>query len=529
MSVKFEIKDRVKFLMEYDEKKTLSEQIPDSRFSPMKNSSQQDSEKKIEYPSYCKYPEKATVPGKNKVGVSGVEAIPNGFCYYPCPKQFSEQGGVSGIFLPVDVDKISFWNEINFESFLKDHMKKNKYPKNYLDGLTNHFLKIFPFGTVRGFDISGVTYNTWITQTESSMWTFKWFYSKNTKNPYPKIEWTDPRNTWDKIVDDFGDVAQWTAAAIFFISGFFTEGSTWLLLAELVTEGSLGVITAQRKLEKGDNLGASFDLLFGLTPFLKTGKLFTGIDMEVARKLTSSMKRANLSSNSTPQEILTWYRSLSEPEKITWSKMVKAGDEFSESKLKKVLGESFNEFKDYLKSNPNSIKNIKLYQNVNLREFGISSIIGLIGILVEAFYGEKLNDEEKGKLTKIYNNANKISKELGEEVKINFIYNADKIIEILDTIPTNKMLKELDFMPEGKPHADWFNTEFKDSIQSGGGTHIENPSDSSKTISNLEISQEEILKYESEGYKRGDSMTEEEWSRATTPKKLNGVWFYKIR
>ena len=43
------------------------------------------------------------------------------------------------------------------------------------------------------------------------------------------------------------------------------------------------------------------------------------------------------------------------------------------------------------------------------------------------------------------------------------------------------------------------------------------------------LSNEEILKYESEGYKKGDDMTDEEWGRAKSPKKLNGVWFYKIR
>ena len=36
-----------------------------------------------------------------------------------------------------------------------------------------------------------------------------------------------------------------------------------------------------------------------------------------------------------------------------------------------------------------------------------------------------MNDEEKGKLTKIYNDAAKVSEQLGEEVKMNLIYNSE--------------------------------------------------------------------------------------------------------
>jgi hypothetical protein len=522
--------NRILFMMKYDSSKTSKENSIFLSEQPTLTSTdikfiETDSPNK--YPNYCAYPEKAILPGKNEVGVYGLEAIPQGYCCYPIPMPESKSGGLSYIFLPQDAT-IEFWNEVSYNHLFKNTLKlSEKESVKYID----YYLKIFPYGSVFSFEVSGLTYVSWMQYERGSKFgEFKWFFTDNErKQPYPKVEWTDPRTKWDKIVDDYGDVAQWVTSAAFFISGFFTQGGTWLLLAEMVTEGSLAIITAQRSLEKGENLSAAFDLLFGLTPFLKTGRIFTGIDPKVVTSLIRSMKRARLSSSSTPQEIITWYMTLGEVEKKAWSKMVKAGEEFSESKLKKVLGESLDGFKDYLKLNPGAIKNIKFYQNVNLREFSISSIIGLVGILAEAFYGEELNDEEKGKLAKIYNNANKISKELAEEVKLNAIYNADKIKEILNSEPTTKMLQELDLMPEGKPHPDWFNTEFKNVIESGEGTYMENPSDSSKTVTNLETSNEEILKYESEGYKKGDDMTDEEWGRAKKPIKLNGVWFYKIR
>lgn len=536
-------KDRALLIMKYDPSKTLVENRfiseqgnmtgtagvgMDTPFMGEKGGETGTEEKEIVYPEYCSYPERAVLPGKNEVGVSGLEAIPQGYCCYVSPKQLSRNGGESSIFLPYD-SEITFWNEINFDFFLNKHMEKNKYPKEWLNGLTSYYLKIFPLGTVHSFKISGLTYNPWITKLEEEeRWVFKWYYSEGTNNPYPKIKWTDARNDWDRIVDEYGNVAQWAVAIGFLITGFFTGGSTWLLAAELVTEGALGIITAQRNLEKGENLGAAFDLIFGLTPFLKTG-IFSGIDMNVARRLTSSMKRAGLSKTSTPEQILEWYRGLSKSEQNTWSKIVRAGEQFSEDKLKKSLGEGLNNLKKYLKQNPNSIKNIKFYENVNLREFAITGVIGVIDLVAEIFYGSELNDAEKGKLTQIYNDASKVSEQLGEEVKMNFIYNADKIKEILSSESTNQFLKELDLLPEGPAHGDWFNTKLKDVINSSDGEYLENPKDSSKPLEDVKTSEEEIKKYESEGYKKNTEMTDEEWSIAKSPLKLNGVWYYKVR
>lgn len=532
-------KDRALLIMKYDPSKTLVENRYISEQGNMTGTAGVGidtpfmSEKGVEkeevvYPEYCSYPERAVLPGKNEVGVSGLEAIPQGYCCYVSPKQLSRNGGESSIFLPFD-SEITFWNEVNFDFFLKKHMEKNQYPKEWLNSLTSYYLKIFPLGTVHSFKISGLTYNSWVTKLgDEERWVFKWYYSQGTNKPYPKIKWTDPRDDWDKIVDDYGNAAQWASALGFLFAGFFTGGSTWLLLAELATEGALGIITAQRSLEKGENLGAAFDLIFGLTPFLKTG-IFSGIDMNLVRKLTSSMRRAGLGNASTPEEILSWYRGLSKTEQKVWSKMVRAGEEFSESKLKKALGEGLDNLKQYLKENPNSIKNIKFYENVNLREFAITGVIGAIDLLVETFYGSKLNDEEKGKLTKIYNDASKVSEELGEEVKMNLIYNSDKIKEILSSNPTNQFLKELDLLPEGPAHADWFNTNLKDTINSSGGEYLENPKDSSKPLESVKTTEEEIKKYESEGYKKNTELTDEEWSIAKSPIKLNGVWYYKVR
>ena len=544
MTTSRKFKDRALLIMKYDPSKTLKEnhyiseqegrgasiaRDPEEyRKREEEDRKREEEEKKNAYPNYCSYPERAILPGENEVGASGLEAIPEGFCCYPAPEQLNKNGGTSAFFLPFD-SKISFWNEVNFEFFLKKHMEKNKYPKEWINSLTSYYLKIFPLGTVNNFTISGLTYTTWITKSEDEeRWVFKWYYSQGTNKPYPKVKWTDPRDDWDKIVDDYGDAVQWISALGFLIAGFFTAGSTWLLVAELVTEGTLGIITAQRSLEKGENLGAAFNLIFGLTPFLKTG-IFSGIDMAAVRKLMSSMRRAGLGKTSTPEEIIAWYRGLSEADQKVWSKIVNAGEEFSESKLKKVLEEGYDNLKQYLRQNPNSIKNIKFYENVNLREFAITGIIGVVDLLVETFYGSKLNDEEKGKLTKIYNDAAKVSEQLGEEVKMNLIYNSDKIKEILSSKSTNQFLKELDLLPEGPAHADWFNTNLKDTINSSGGQYIENPSDSSKPIENVKTSEEEIKKYESEGYKKNTEMTDEEWSIAKSPIKLNGVWYYKVR
>lgn len=535
---KLELKDKVRLLMFYDNKKSLLENkmlINEQSVVGAPNYGTMDQKKDVlskndnSYPKYCRYPERAIIPGKNEVGVSGIEAIPEGYCCYPSPLPLSEKGGTTTIFIPYDAE-VTFWNEVNFDFFLKKHMEKNNFPVEFENGLSRYYLRIFQFGTVHSFKISGLTYTSWLTYPNNSEFgVFKWFYNTNNQKPYPKVKWTDPRNQWQKIVDDWGNVAQWVSAAAFAIGGFFTAGSTWLLVAEIVGEGALGIILAQRELEKGENIAAAFDLLFAATPFLKTSKFFTGIDQKVAKNLTRSMRKAGLNKNSKPEEILNWYRSLSLEEKNLWAKMVQAGDEFSEAGLKMVLGNGLNELQKYIKSNPKIVKNIKWVNNVNIREWGVQGFTGIMDILAEIFYGDKLDDKEKKKLTTIFNNAQNISDELAKEVLANLTANAESIKEFLGSPLTNEMLKELDLMPEGKPHADWFNTSLKDSLNSVGEDYHELPSDENKSLPDVQISKEDISGYLSDGYKRANELTKEEWEIANSPKKLNGEWYWKVK
>ena len=149
-------KDRALLIMKYDPSKTLVENRfigeqgnmtgtagvgMDTPFMGEKGGETGAEEKEIVYPEYCSYPERAVLPGKNEVGVSGLEAIPERYCCYVSPKQLSRNGGESSIFLPYD-SEITFWNEINFDFFLNKHMEKNKYPKEWLNGLTSYYLKM---------------------------------------------------------------------------------------------------------------------------------------------------------------------------------------------------------------------------------------------------------------------------------------------------------------------------------------------------------------------------------------------------
>ena len=522
MPVKFQIQNRIRFLMKYDSKKNLLEQTPEVQ---LRSTDFAFKEEPL-YPKICKYPERAIIPGKNEVGVSGLEAIPQGFCCYPIPMPESKSGGLSYIFLPQDAT-IEFWNEVSYNHLFKNILKLSEEESvKYVD----YYQKIFPYGSVFSFDISGLTYVSWMQNERGSKFgQFDWFYTDNErKQPYPKVEWTDPRNQWDKIVDEYVNTAQWVAAAAFFISGFFTEGSTWLIAAEIATEGTLGLISAERNLEKGENVSAAFDLVFGATPFLKTTKFFTGIDQKVVSSLIRSMKRAGLSSNSSPEEIIRWYMTLGETEKKVWSKMVKAQDEFSEAKLKKALGEGIANLRSYIKSNPAVLKNVRWLQKVNVKEISLSVFISLMNLFTEIFYGEELNDEEKLRLASIYNNSAEVSQDLADELKLNTIRNADKSKEMLMSKTAKTFVKNLNNRAV-KKSLEYINRQNKKMVEDVGGTWVEYEGDETKPLVNNQIDDETLKKLESEGYKREDLLTKEEWNVSSEPIEIKGTIYWKVK
>lgn len=481
-------------------------------------------QKANEYPNYCSYPKNTIIPGTNSVGASGLDALPEGFCCYRAPKQNSLDGEEMEIFLPIDA-KINFWDIQSLDSAIVQHMKEKKLDQTNRVNLEQNFSKIFPVGTVRDFEISGVTYYTWIQRSKNNpLWYFNW-YRNNDKKPYPKVSWTDPRSSWDKIVDDYIDVTQWSVAIASFIAGFFTEGATWLIYTEIATEGALGLIAAQRDLEKGDNLSAGFNLIFASLPWLKKAGYFTGVSSADLSRLIRSMKKAGLNAKSNPRQILSWFGTLNELDKVIWSKMVKASEEFSEAELSKLLKGSYHELLNEIKLNPSIIKNVKWYQKVPAKEFTLQAAFGFINLLVEIFYGDKLNESEKRKLTKIYNNAKQISDELANEVTENYIHNANKIKQIAEN--SGKLQNEL-LTPKGPPSKLWFNTEFKEVIESSDGTYVEIESDPNKAIPDDSVSQEEIQKYLDMGYKKLTDMSQEEKDNAIRPKKLNGIWYWLI-
>lgn len=519
-------KNRVNFLIGFNPAKSLQEQTGPglTSFTPIEPSAEPQDESK-KYPNYCSHPKNTILPGKNEVGVSGLEGIPNGYCCYPIPKPGNKNGGLSFIFLPYD-SKIEFWNETHYKHLFDKVLKINPTEqKNFVD----YYTKMFPYGSVFSFEISGLTYDSWMQNPRGSKfgW-FNWYFSADgRKKPYPKIEWTDPRNEWDKIVDEWGTTTQWVTSAAFFIAGFFTEGATWLILAEMFTEGSLGVITAQRDLEKGENISAAFNLIFGMTPFLKTNKFFSGIDQEAANLLVRSMKRMGLNKNSTPQQIIDWYLTLGETEQKLWSKMVKAEDEFSQSKLMKTLGEGLQDFRKFIRDNPNYLKSVNWFQKVNVKEITLNLLIEMVDILVETFYGDKLNDEEKRRLSSIYNNSAQVSQKLADEVKINMLANANKAKSILSSNVDKFLMRMKNDAVKSSIEA--INTYNKEIVEEGGGTWKEYPEDKTNPLVNQTLDTESIKKLESEGYKREDLLTKEEWKLANTPKVINKTIYWKIK
>lgn len=229
-----------------------------------------------------------------------------------------------------------------------------------------------------------------------------YFLNGDTNYPFENLKFVDPRTSWDRIVDDYGTAAQWIMGGVFFVAGFFTEGATWWLWAEIAAEGALGAVVAQREFEKGNNISAISSILFGLTPWMKTTKLYGKIPVQQADEMIESMKSAGLTAESTSTDVIRWWRNASPTAKETFKIAMRSQNEFSEAMIKQRWAGGYEKFMQYLKAHPRAIDNISWYMKSNYAELLMNGFLEGLDILVNATLGRTLNNSEKEALTKIH-------------------------------------------------------------------------------------------------------------------------------
>jgi hypothetical protein len=428
---------------------------------------------KDKYPNYCRYPKNAVLPTKNSAGVSGEEALIEGFCFYS-----------PGIYIPVD-SEIRFWDIDSISSAVDKHLKKQvkkKYREDK-DELIRNFSRILPIGSVASFMVGGSEYNTWVTKPSGSpVWEFKGYYRSEDRKPYQPPKWVDSRTNYQRFVDEYGFAIQIAAAVATAAAGVLSGGAAWVLTAEIVLELGLGVAVGLRELEKGENVSAALSFITGFLPMLKMSKLFRGIPESDFIELSKNLAGAKLTN---VDDYVTFYNELrSESQKMIMSKLLKQ-DEITKNLLLKELKTSMadelpklivKEFKNIVESNPKLLKSIPFFERLWARELTTNSFFIILGTLVNVIWGDKLNAnaEDLKKLKGVYS---VVPDELKKEIAFNLISNAEHLDKISETKSFKDIEKLMNIDKTGTSWAKWFNTKFKKATEEAGGSYTELPED----------------------------------------------------
>ena len=361
----------------------------------------------------------------------------------------------------------------------------------------------------------------------TGFWKFKYFYRVGDSKPYQQPTWVDTRTPYQKIVDQYVFAIQMTAALATAIAGIFTGGASWVLLAEILLEGSLGTLVGLRELEKGENVSAALSFITGFLPILKTSKLFTGIPEKEFIELSKELKVAGFTKSSDVSEYVKFYNQLSPNKQKIMSKLLKQDDWFKD-KLLGTLGEEIEKvtkmgLKKMVEENPKLLQSIPFFERIWVREIGTNSAFILILTLINIVYGEVLNAEDIEKLKGVYA---KIPESLKKEMAYNILANGEKLKEIIESKDFKEIEKFIDMKKLGESMDKWYNTKLKDSINNSGGRYVELKDDKTIAVQNINTNLNDEKKYRKNGW---IPMTE--LKNGQTPldyRILNGVDWVKI-
>ena len=542
--------NRIKYIMEYDSNKTsvenlISEQtaytnsLERADADPFKKDAEimvrRAEEKAKQYPNWCRYPDKALGIPKNPEGAEGEDAIlidkktGKRFCYYPSPSN-QKMGEISSIPIPED-SPIAFWDVEGISDTVNKFSKD--YPKDDKKLLISNLSKVLPIGTVRQFVVGEENYLGYLSRTEGDvLWRFGYYRNFKTKAPYTPPEWVDERSDYQRFVDDYGFAIQITAALATAAAGFFTGGAAWVLYAEIVIEIGVGAAVGFREIEKGENVSAALSFITGVLPMLKLSKMFRGIPNEVFAELSEKLSKAGLTKSSNVEDYVKFYNGLSESEQIIMNKLLRQ-DDVTKNLLLKELKTSLSddlpkimikEFENMIKTNPELLKSISFFNRLWVRELSTNALFVLLGITVNAAWGDVLNSEDLEKLKGIYQN---IPEELQKEMAFNLFSND---AEVLKKLPQTESVKKIESFTnlnkKGKSWGKYYNTVMKDSIQEAGGVYKELPEDENKSADNKKGSVEDEKKLRKEGFIPFSELKNEQTVYDYT--KLNGVDWFKV-
>lgn len=378
-------------------------------------------------------------------------------------------------------------------------------------------------------------YTAWFTTEQGcghsetgTFWRFDWYYSRAEKeyegvkkevqgDMYPQMLWVDNRTTWQKLVDDYAVKTAWALMPIFLFGGMLTEGATWLLWLEIISEGTLGLASAQRNFEKGQNIDGFFDLLFAALPLMKTTKFVGAVSYEDASKVLRSMNKAGITKQTPIDDVILWYHGADDDVKQIFSQMSKVGDEWSEARLLKKME---SDVLSQIKAKPDLLKNIN-YSNIHVKE--ALTYLGLsgLGLLLNYTHGQTFNDVEKMRISALHANLEKFNKDLANQ----FLAKGLEQPEVLKANAGQEwfgVISDKKFM--GEDPQEW---------QEKGETVVQQATTDSCSVGypNTTLSASQIKKYEKQGWVNSTTMTSDDMSKIDyeSVMKINCILYFKYK
>ena len=458
-------------------------------------------------------------------------------------------------------DNIGSWMESVFKPFAGTNFSSEEAENLALD----KFLKMVPLGTVWTFEITEVTQKetgsykqvvpgtlpgfmdekeySFIAETTNTytpfmkrgsscghgendnQWKFGWYWtekdkgkykaegSEKTYTPYPQMNFTDNRDWWDKLVDQYAFKAQLILAGVYVLGGIFIPGAQWLLWLEILSEGSLGLIMAERDLEKGHNIDAAFDLLFAALPLLKTQKWFGAVSNEDAMKVIRSMRKSQLNKQSSFKDVARWYLKAPEEVQNIFRQMGKRGDEWSEAKIIKEIESAIFQ---RISGEPRLLKNLEWYKNIHIKEALMYLGSAGFNLALNAIYGEQLNDLEKMRYSGIHANLSGFSQDLA----------AQFTAKALDDPQTTKENLSKNFAGVlAQPGLSGSETFWKTGVEQV------TTKDPELGLDNNKLDKSQIRKYLKEGYIPDSQLKPEQISQVDHKSiiKINGELYFKLK
>jgi hypothetical protein len=513
------------------------------------------------YPNYCwNNGEGTIVPGENKYGLSGAEAIPvsktgDKFCAY--------RGiGNKLLILPVGkpkgiTDKITFvkGSEELYIYFFEQKRNKGQLNPQDENNYLNYLQQSYPFNTdvVSSFELNGTTYLAYVRSTRSGdspagdydssgkvadswndytrYFSFSGYKENEKSKPYENPGWIDPRDGYQQFIDDWGI---WIQMIVGVTAGIATGGLGYMgVLIELGVELGLAAIVAQRDFEKGDNIMGMTSIIFGALPALKLGKYFRGVSEETFKSLSKKLAQSNLSAKSSIDDYVKFYNtklSLEEQklmsqalktDKTTYNQMIK---EIVETYGKKTKAEFLSsDLRAMLMSDKSLLKNKSFWKNNIGRDIKRGGIVVVASFLAELGLSSKYNDEQKMLLSQLHGTIpenleielafNTFSNNLDENQKNELFSNLKNTLEsaVVQSaeIGGDKIKQEIYSMQVQQ--------SVKDSLESFGIQYVEFEDDNTK-FDNYNSESEEQLKLN--GYVKYTEKLDTDSIDASAPTKL---------